>query len=246
MPTEQSFDLKGNKVAISVPCYKGDVPVDWCVAFAQTQSILHAHGVRSYLQVRMNSGLIHAIRNELVHTALRDPDTTHVLFVDDDIIWKPEDVLRMLAWGQKRPFVCGAYPARMDEPTFFVDLVPSPENKLVQDDDGLLKAKGVPGGFMLLRRDVFENPAMRAQSPASKPTRGDLKDELVYGFFDYIHEGLTGTGEDIAFCRRWTRAGGEIWIDPTIRLEHVGRKSYSHDFIQFLRDKQAKPPAAST
>lgn len=237
MAGEQVFDLVGKRVAISVPCYKGVVPIDWVCSFSQTQSELAAHGVQSYLQVRMGSGLIHATRNELVHTAMKDANMTHILFVDDDILWKADDVLRLLAWSEKHAFVCGVYPARQDTPTFFVDLVTN-NGKIVQSQDGLLKAKGVPGGFMMLRRDVFETPELRAQAPATKPTMGDLKGELVHGYFDYLHEGLTGAGEDISFCRRWVRAGGEIWVDPAIKLKHVGVKAYNHDYIDYLKSRQ--------
>lgn len=229
------YDLTGLNVAISVPCYKGTVPMDWVCSFSATQAHYAAHGVKSFLQVRMNSGLIHAVRNELVHTALQRPEVTHILFIDDDIIWKPDDALRLLAWGTKFPFVCGVYPARMDEPTFFVELMPTKEGKIWQNEDGLIRAKGVPAGFMMLRRDVFESPKMKAQCPITVPSKGDLKDELVHGYFDYIHEGLSGCGEDIAMGRRWLRAGGEIWVDPSIQLQHVGTKSFSHSYVEFLK-----------
>lgn len=234
------FDISGANIAISVPCYKGTVPIDWVCAFAGTQSALMQHGVKSFMQVRTNSGLIHAVRNELVHTALAKPEVTHILFVDDDVIWKPDDVLRLLAWSQKYPFVCGVYSARDDNPTFFVDLDHTGDHKIIKSSEGLLRARGVPGGFMLLKREVFENPKLRAQCPVSHYTRGDLKDELVCGFFDYIHEGLTGTGEDIAFCRRWRRAGGEIWVDPTISLQHVGTKAYAHNYVAYLNAQAEK------
>jgi hypothetical protein len=32
--------------------------------------------------------------------------------------------------------------------------------------------------------------------------------------------------EDFSFCRRWTDMGGEIWVDYTSRLEHVGLMVY--------------------
>lgn len=231
------YDLGGSVVAISVPNYTGKVPIDWVCSFSGTQNALAAHGVKSFLQVRMNSGLIHAVRNELVHTALKRPEVTHILFIDDDIIWKPDDVLRLMAWSTKHPIVCGVYPARVEEPTFFVELAPSADGKIQQTEDGLIKAKGVPAGFLLIKREVFENETVKAQCPVTKPARGDLKDELVYGHFDFIHEGLTGCGEDIAATRRWIRAGYEIFVDPTIRLQHIGTKAYSHDYVEFIRNK---------
>jgi len=234
---EQTFDLRGMKIAICIPCYSGKVPIEWVISYAETQQSFSAHGVRSYMQVRMNSGLIHAVRNELVHTALQSEDTTHILFIDDDIVWDANDALRLLAWTQKHDFVCGVYPARTDDPTFFVDLA-NVNGEFVQSPDGLLRANGVPAGFMLIKREVFENPSLKAQCPVTKPTRGDLKGELVHGYFDYLHEGLTGNGEDISFCKRWARAGGEIWVDPSISLKHIGSKAYNHEYIPWLKARQ--------
>ena len=235
-----SCDLKGMRVAISLPCYSGKIPVDWAVAFAQTQALVASHGAQSWLQCRMNSGLIHAVRNELVHTALADATTTHILFIDDDVVWDAASVVRMLAFTTLGPeFVCGMYPARMEEPQFFAELAKSDDGKLIQSEHGLLLARGVPAGFMLIKREVFENKRLIAQCPVTIPSRGDLKGEHLVGYFDYMHEGLTSMGEDIAFCRRWNRASGQIWIDPSIKLKHYGSKVYEHDFVQYLRDKQA-------
>jgi hypothetical protein len=32
--------------------------------------------------------------------------------------------------------------------------------------------------------------------------------------------------EDFSFCRRWTDMGGEIWVDYTSRLNHIGLMVY--------------------
>lgn len=241
----QSINLAGKRIAISVPCYKGVVPMDWVVAFTQTQHALQEHGSNSYLQCRMNSGLIHAVRNELVHTALQDPLTTHILFLDDDIIWKPDDVLRLLALCETgHDFICAAYPARSDTPHYFVEFAKSDKGELIQNKSGMVMANGVPSGFMLLKREVFENESLKAQCNFTKPNRGDLKDQLICGYFDHIHEGLTGMGEDIAFCLRYRRAGGTIWVDPMIDLAHVGVKSYRGNLVEWLKSQQ--PPSGAT
>jgi hypothetical protein len=32
--------------------------------------------------------------------------------------------------------------------------------------------------------------------------------------------------EDYAFCRRWCKLGGEIWLDLTSRLTHTGAYNF--------------------
>jgi len=240
----ETVSIAGLRVAICLPCYKGVVPIDWAVAFARTQTILAMHGCQSWLQCRSNSGLIHAVRNELVHCALEDATTTHILFIDDDVIWDPNDVLKLLAYTQKPDvkFVCGMYPTRTDEPNFMMSLDRDRDGILIQNPNGLLRATGVPAGFMLVKREVFEDRLVIAQCPGTVPSRGDMAGKLLVGYFDYMHEGLTSIGEDIAFCRRVVRSGISIWIDPLIELAHVGTKAYRASFKDWLIEQHKVRP----
>lgn len=238
-----NFDLRGTYIAISVPCYRGVVPIEWAIAFAATQDLLREYGVQSYLQTRAGSGLVHAVRNDLVHAALIRPRVTHVLFVDDDVVWEPDHVLRLAAWGQKHPFVCGVYPTKTEEDNFPVDLVRFPDGRLVMSEEGLLRASVVPGGFMLLRRDLFDR--MTPEVAVSVPARGDLKGQSVRGYFDFMQCGEAALGEDVSFCKRWTDVGGEIWIDTGINLKHFGTKAYDASFVEYVKGQNQKVRAAA-
>ena len=37
-------------------------------------------------------------------------------------------------------------------------------------------------------------------------------------------------GEDFLFCDRARDAGFEVWVDPTIKLGHIGVMEYKSDF----------------
>jgi hypothetical protein len=48
-----------------------------------------------------------------------------------------------------------------------------------------------------------------------------------YQFFRQDHEGReTEASEDYVFCDRWRDHGGKIFVDPTIKLGHVGSWNY--------------------
>jgi hypothetical protein len=56
-------------------------------------------------------------------------------------------------------------------------------------------------------------------------TRGDAaQSSNLYALFDCIIEPETGAylSEDYAFCLRWRKIGGEIWLDTASRLTHTG------------------------
>jgi hypothetical protein len=59
-----------------------------------------------------------------------------------------------------------------------------------------------------------------SDAPFGSPWRSAL--------FNCMIDKATGfyLSEDFSFCRRWTDMGGEIWVDYTSRLNHVGLMVY--------------------
>ena len=48
-------------------------------------------------------------------------------------------------------------------------------------------------------------------------------------------------GEDYLFCDRWRAIGGEVWVDPSIELKHVGSSEYAGRLLEILRPVPARP-----
>ena len=48
--------------------------------------------------------------------------------------------------------------------------------------------------------------------------------KYCYSFFDTVHDPDDNRylSEDYTFCRRWQKIGGEIWLDPNTKLNHIG------------------------
>lgn len=42
-------------------------------------------------------------------------------------------------------------------------------------------------------------------------------------------------GEDLIFCKKWIALGERIWLDPNVTVEHIGRKSWSGNFMHHLQ-----------
>jgi hypothetical protein len=43
--------------------------------------------------------------------------------------------------------------------------------------------------------------------------------------------GITYSGEDVAFCRRWRAIGGKIWLHAGVILKHIGDHVYVPDSV---------------
>jgi hypothetical protein len=51
--------------------------------------------------------------------------------------------------------------------------------------------------------------------------------------------------EDYTFCRRWQEIGGDIWLDPSISLNHYGHFCFQGNpsaIIQWNEPVENQPP----
>jgi hypothetical protein len=84
----------------------------------------------------------------------------------------------------------------------------------------------------MIRRSVLE--AMIEHYPELRYTHEHRGNDPLVGspwrsaLFNCMIDKVTGfyLSEDFSFCRRWTDMGGEIWVDYTSRLNHVGLMVY--------------------
>jgi hypothetical protein len=73
-------------------------------------------------------------------------------------------------------------------------------------------------------RDAY--PELRSWVDAADRETGNY-----YGLFDCMVDPTTGASlsEDLAFCKRWSDLGGEIWVDTQSKLNHTGPTTYYGD-----------------
>ncbi|WP_309791815.1 MULTISPECIES: hypothetical protein [Caballeronia] len=173
---------------------------------------------------------------------------THLFWIDADIGFTPEQVLRLLLAG--RDVVAGVYPlkridwtgeipAGLTQAQFLERALRYPVNshdgaRLEVDDDGFMEVDEAPTGFMCIRRAVLET--MIARMPELRYVPDAPPDSPLHGychrFFDVMVEPETGRylSEDYAFCRRWRDSGGKVYVDARSTLEHHGAYTYRGDF----------------
>ena len=195
-----------------------------------------------------NDSLITRARATIVAAFLDDPAATHLLFVDADIAFEPDQVDRMLAFDKDvvgglypiKAIDWGRIPARFvhaNEPLAqagleYVGDVCSSDTR--RQEAGFVTARHAGTGFLLIKRQVFRRlieayPETRYRAIQVYPA--PAASEHQYALFDCSVDPETGIylSEDYAFCRRWRQIGGEIWLDLQSKLAHVGAHSYRGD-----------------
>lgn len=235
-------------IVIGTPCYGGLVVQGYMESIINLMNYAATHDFDVSLALLGGDSLITRSRNKLVATFLDNQVATHLMFIDADISFRPEDVHRMLQFNHE--VVAGFYPLKSydweqaktritpDMPVeqmaeaglHFVGL-PCAEKER-EHRDGFVTGIYAGTGFMPIRRSCLERMII-----AYPDTKYDVahvypvpkeRSKNQYALFDCIIEPGTNIylSEDFTFCRRWRQIGGKIWLDPRTVLTHHGNYRY--------------------
>jgi hypothetical protein len=157
-------------------------------------------------------------RNRDILTAqFLDSGASHFMCIDSDIGWTPEQVQTLLDTG--KDFISGTYAKKQSDRGI-------PAGLTGKRDGMLFEADYVPGGFLLLSRAVIERMlgAYRNMEYVANPFG-----RIWALWAPLFEEGVTYSGEDVAFCNRWRKIGGEIWMHRGVVLDHYGEFRWRPD-----------------
>ncbi len=238
-------DAEIGGVMIATPCYGGQVTTSYLVSAVFTAQELAKRGVHFVMGTTESESLVQRARNSLVAKFMAHPQFTHMVFVDADIEWRPSDFIRLIAHDVD--MICGLYPKKMEPIEYAVHVVPNPMGLTTQNPrTGAIEIANAATGFLCIKRGVFER--MAEAYPQLKYSLAEIMDpeeaRWTYNFFDVFIDGGTLLSEDYGFCKRWRDIGGRVWMDPRIKLNHVGKKTYEGDPSRiFMRLPVAKEAA---
>lgn len=212
---------------ICTPAYGGNVRLEYFNSCMALQKVFHEIGMDATWLTTGNESLVTRARNTAAAQFMQSHHD-YLMFIDADIHFEPDDVARLwnLANGDpdngvpSYPVVCAAYSMkRPDKP-----LSAWKDGKLlkIEEFDAPTSVDYAGTGFLLIHRRVFEQ--MQEAHPEWKHEEGYVGE--CWAYFDTAVEDGIYLSEDYYFCKRWRELGGEIILDPSIRLGHVGSFEY--------------------
>jgi hypothetical protein len=236
---------------VATPCFGGQVSSIYAGSVFHLQRAARSRPNMD-LTVLMRDGdaLITRARANLVTLFLDNPSATHLLFVDADIGFTPDQVFRLIE--SEADVVAGVYPIKRvnwDKAKWMLESnrPPSPSAALdyvleiddpdrVVTVDGFTRVRFAGTGFLMIRRHVLERMCQHPAYASLQFFKEHSFDALAgspnrFALFECMIDQKTGTylSEDFAFCKRWTDIGGEIWADLESRLDHVGPSVFHGD-----------------
>ena len=245
--------LRKYKVFIATPMYGGNANGLYVKSILDLQGLLTHYGIESRFSFLFNESLITRARNYLVDEFLRSENFTHLLFIDSDIHFDPNDVLAMLALDKE--IIGGPYPKKsinwnnvaaalkakpdtnpgeLDKVTGDYVFNPVPGTKQFKVTEPL-EVMEIGTGFMMIKREVFdkfkeEYPHLRYKPDHAGQANFDGS-RYIHAYFDTVidPESHRYLSEDYMFCQYWRAVGGRVWLCPWMKTQHVGTYAFTGD-----------------
>ena len=205
-----------SKIHFMTPCYGGNITEACFNSYLQWTTYAVNNGIQHNIDTLANESNVNKARNSCAARFLAG-DATHLMFIDADIQWKTNDIIKLIAHDVD--IVGGIYPQKTLPPRMVVNTIDTGKRQ-----GNLLEVGTIGTGFMLIKRGVFEK-IIEQGAPKYKDAGG-----IAYDFYnctiDSNGEYLT---EDWSFCRRWRQLGGTVYADTTVALAHVGYHKFMPD-----------------
>ena len=250
-------DLKEYSLFVATPMYGGMAHGMYMKSCLDLQNIMSNYGVEVKFSFLFNESLITRARNYLVDEFLRS-ECTHMLFIDSDIHFNPQDVIALLALNKE--VIGGPYPKKSinwnnvalaarnnpDMPTgeleglvgeYVFNVVKGTSQFSVTEP---LEVLEIGTGFMLIKREVFGKMSEAYPLIRYKPDHVGQKNfdgtRYIHAYFDTVIDSIdsiTGGGserylsEDYMFCQMWRKIGGQIYLCPWMKTQHIGSYAFT-------------------
>lgn len=213
-------ELKKNKIFIATPMYGGMSHGLYVKSVLDLQNTLNHYGVENRFSFLFNESLITRARNYLVDEFLRS-GYTHLLFIDSDIHFNPQDVIAMLALD--KDVIGGPYPKKAINWNNIKNAIQKNPNIPTSELENLvgeyvfnvvkgtqqfdvtepLEVMEIGTGYMLVKRQVFDQMKEAYPQIHYRPDHAGQANfdgsRYIHAYFDTVidyKESITGGGSD--------------------------------------------------
>lgn len=213
------------KIFVAIPAYDRKICCETARALLEEQGVATAAGIDMAVNFVPGCSLVATARDHAARDFMAS-DADRMIFLDSDVSWELGGLIKIAL--AKPDFVGGCYRYKDETEGYPIHWLDRPE-LWADPETGLLEVKSLPGGFLSLSRTVFERLA-------------DAHPARTYQFHGHTFRAFfhcpPGSGEDGAFCDDWRAIGGQIWLDPMLRLTHVdGARAYTGCIGDWLRNR---------
>jgi len=237
------MEKKGN-IFVATPMYGGQCTGYYTQSMLTLGPVLNQNGYDMAYSAMFNESLIQRGRNALAHGFMQRPECTHLMFIDADIKFNPQDIIKMIE--ADKDIICGIYPKKeinwVEVEKAVKEGVPTDRLK-TRTASVVVNLKDYAGsvtvpvsepveifnggtGFMLIKRSTFETMKSVVNSYNNDVLflDGGISNDRITEYFACAVEPGTERllSEDYFFCWKAREAGLKVWAAPWAQLGHFG------------------------
>ena len=219
-------------IVFAIPTYTNTCATEFASSLAKMSGLLVSKGVQFAICFLGGNCFIDQARNILISNCvneINDGKVTDIFFLDDDVGFPATAVWELI--NRPEDIVFGAYPKKEEKDLFPITLKATEENKTIEEN-GLLLADTVCGGFLRIKRNVIDK---MSEGEVSYPYQGS--DGVIIKVIQIFESGYKDGmywGEDVAFAAKAQKAGFELWCKADIDFTHRGSKMWRNNLKKHL------------
>jgi hypothetical protein len=238
-PIQFEKQLSELSVCIGFPCVP-NIPWQTACSLVKTVQSCEHNGILCSVEFVGNCPYVTTARS-LVLDAFLKSDASLLFWIDNDVVWEPQDFFKLLQLSEKMDIISGIYPLKTEQKQFVVH---HPDLKTFEINQyGMIKVLGVGLGFTVMTRAVLERFAKTKPIVGYRGANGVMRDAFRLDTVPEDHKPPMMRGEDMALYADLRELGYDIWMDPTLQLGHVGNYVHRADPVEALRLEHVYRPA---
>lgn len=231
-----------SKIKLFIPliCYNHTCNTEYMMSILRLLNTLKDNQVNCTFYPIFFESLVSRARNASVAHFMQDEEATHLLFIDSDIIFEPDDVFKLLQ--ANKPVIAGIYPKKY---IVWDRLKQNPECERVDfpvggqvkmTEDNFIELDYLPTGFLMIKKEAIQkvinkNPDLKYNNDIDGYGYGDH----FYNLFKVgINDKKIYESEDWGFCSLWKDTGEQVLIHPEVNVKHLGWHEYSGNLLKYI------------
>jgi len=250
-------ELKQHKLFVATPMYGGMNHGLYMKSCLDLQTTMMRYGIEIKFSFLFNESLITRARNYLVDEFLRTEythllfidsdinfnaqDVIALLALDKDVIGGPYPKKSMnwsnIAHAARNHPDLEAKKLESLVGEYVFNVVKGTQQFQVTEP---LEVMEIGTGYMMVKRDVFDKMKVEYPTIKYKPDHVGQANfdgsRYIHAYFDTVidtKESIVGGGsdrylsEDYMFCQMWRKMGGQIYLCPWMRTQHIGSYAFT-------------------
>ena len=237
------------KLFISTPCYDAMMTMQYTMSILNLNMLLNSHNIEYAIDFVGNESLIPRARNNSLAKFI-ESKFTHILFIDSDIEFPAEAVIDLLKID--KDVACCAYSKKSFNWKRFMysmqteiqskeslesrgldynfNAFADKNSKVIKSENGdFIRVKHASTGFMLVKREIVNELCQKHTELTIKTDGLNKEDKTICGLFCCMIKDKVYLSEDYSFCERVNDIGGEVWLNITHNLNHIGKHVFRSD-----------------